>query len=142
MSDRHVPSALRRSVERRAAGRCEYCLTPRAFSASGFCVEHIRPRKQGGPTALENLALACAGCNGHKADKTHASDPATGRHTRLYHPRSDAWRRHFRWSSGGLTIEGITAVGRATIAALLLNRTPLVNLRRILALEGRHPPVA
>ena len=72
MSDRRVPSTLRRSVEKRAAGRCEYRLTPRAFSASGFCVEHIRPRKQGGPTALGNLALACAGCNGHHRDRQRA----------------------------------------------------------------------
>ena len=140
MSERRVPSSVRRGVEERARGRCEYCLTPRAFSASGFCLEHIRPLKENGPTVLENLALACAGCNGHKADKTQANDPATGRGCRLFHPRRDAWRRHFAWCSDGLALEGLTAVGRATIAALHLNRTPLLNLRRILALDGRHPP--
>jgi hypothetical protein len=35
---------------------------------------------------------------------------------------------------------GLTPIGRATIAALRLNRPPVVNLRRMLHTLGRHPP--
>ena len=35
---------------------------------------------------------------------------------------------------------GVTATGRATIEALRLNRSGVVNLRRILYLAGEHPP--
>jgi hypothetical protein len=39
-------------------------------------------------------------------------------------------------------ILGRTARGRATIAALLLNRPELVNLRRLLHRVGEHPAAA
>jgi hypothetical protein len=105
-----------------------------------FVCEHIQPRARGGGDTLEELAWSCAGCNGHKADKTRAVDPASGRLMPLFHPRRQNWARHFQWSGDGLLILGRTAVGRATIAALELNRAELVNLRQMLFLVGRHPP--
>jgi len=39
-----------------------------------------------------------------------------------------------------LTLLGLTPTGRATIAALRLNREGVINLRRALKLEGKHPP--
>jgi hypothetical protein len=38
-------------------------------------------------------------------------------------------------------MHGRTATGRATVLALHLNRLELVNLRRVLAVIGQHPPV-
>jgi hypothetical protein len=37
---------------------------------------------------------------------------------------------------------GLTAIGRATVETLHLNREELVNLRQILYAMGEHPPTA
>jgi 5-methylcytosine-specific restriction endonuclease McrA len=102
--------------------------------------EHIIPKSKGGATTLENLALACAWCNGYKGTQTSGRDPRTGRKVRLFHPRKDRWERHFRWSEDGIRIIGKTSIGRATVAALRLNREELVRLRQLLVAVGEHPP--
>jgi 5-methylcytosine-specific restriction endonuclease McrA len=80
-------SVLRRDVEERAKGRCEYCQSPAMYSTQTFSLEHIIPRSQGGNTSLDNLALARQGCTNHKYNKTKASDPATRQLVELFHPR-------------------------------------------------------
>ena len=40
-----------------------------------------------------------------------------------------------------MVIVGRTAIGRATVAALHLNRPKLLNLRRVLRAVGEQPPV-
>jgi len=40
-----------------------------------------------------------------------------------------------------MIIIGRTAIGRAAVAALSLNRPELLNLRRVLRMVGEHPPV-
>ena len=47
---------------------------------------------------MENLAVACQGCNSHKAIHIDAIDPVGGNIVPLYHPRRHAWRDHFEWS--------------------------------------------
>jgi hypothetical protein len=126
-------------VGKRARWRCEYCLSPAAFSTQPFEADHIIPVSKRGPTTLYNLALSC-GCKSYKADRTHAHDPRTHRRVRLFNPRRQRWTRHFAWGAGYLTILGRTATGRATIEALRLNRPELINLRRVLLLVGEHPP--
>jgi len=37
-------------------------------------------------------------------------------------------------------IIGLTPSGRATVEALDLNRSSLINLRRVLRASGEHPP--
>jgi hypothetical protein len=88
---------------------------------------------------MENLAFSC-GCNSYKGDRTCARDPQTGRVAALFHPRRQRWSRHFAWSEEFTLIIGRTAVGRATVDALRLNRPELVNLRRVLRAMGEHPP--
>ena len=44
------------------------------------------------------------------------------------------------WNENSFRIVGLTSVGRATIAALKLNRAELVNLRYALHAIGEHPP--
>jgi hypothetical protein len=47
---------------------------------------------------------------------------------------------HFTWSNDFTIVIGLSATGRATIAALQLNRPGLVNLRRALYTIKEHPP--
>lgn len=129
----------RRAVERRALGHCEYCQSPAKYSTQTFALEHIIPRSQGGDTSLENLALACQGCNNHKYNKTQSRDPVTHQLVALFHPRQHRWQEHFTWDSGFELILGLTATGRATVEALKLNRPELVNLRKVLYTAGEHP---
>lgn len=72
--------------------------------------------------------------------RLEAQDPATGITAPLYHPRHDQWSEHFAWSVDNITLVGTTAVGRATIAALKLNRPGVVELRSaLLQLAGTAP---
>lgn len=135
-----VPERLKREVARRARDRCEYCLTPIWYSSDPFVVEHIRPRSLGGATTLANLALACHGCNGHKYNKTQAIDPESKELVPLYNPREQAWREHFFWSDEKTLLLGKTPTGRATVDDLDLNRSGVVNLRRMLLISREHPP--
>ena len=124
----------------RAGFRCEYCRTPVGLTPSPYSAEHIVPRSLGGASTADNLALSCQGCNGHKAAKAVAPDPATGLMVRLFNPRRENWREHFDWTEDGIRVEGKTAVGRATVIALQLNRPGLQNLRRLMVFAQIHPP--
>lgn len=66
---------VRAMVAARAGNRCEYCQLPANYSLSSFHAEHVLPKATGGSDELENLAWACAGCNGHKSVATQARDP-------------------------------------------------------------------
>jgi len=105
-----------------------------------FSVEHVEPLRRGGATTLDNLALACQGCNNHKYTKTDGRDPVSGECVPLYHPRQQRWRDHFAWNDNFTLIIGLTPTGRATVETLRLNREGIVNLRRILYAMGEHPP--
>jgi hypothetical protein len=130
----------RRIIAERAGGYCEYCHSQARFAIQPFSVEHIVPRSQGGRTVLDNLALACQGCNNHKYTKTHGRDPIGGALAPLFHPRQMQWSDHFAWSSDFSLVIGLTPTGRATVNELQLNREGLVNLRRILYTMAEHPP--
>jgi hypothetical protein len=131
----------RRFVAERARFRCEYCLTPAGLAPSPYSAEHILPRSKGGAAAPENLALSCQGCNGHKASRTTARDPATAKTVPLFHPRRQRWDEHFEWTADGTRVAGKSPTGRATVMALQLNRPGLQNLRRLMVLANLHPPV-
>lgn len=137
---RYIPAKLRDFVAKRADFICEYCLSQESFSAESFAVEHIYPRKSGGKTVKANLAYSCLGCNSHKAAKTEAIDPVSETLVRLFNPRLQSWNEHFVWNEDFTEIIGLTPVGRATIAALKLNRKGVKNLRWALFSVGKHPP--
>ncbi|MFO0589099.1 MAG: HNH endonuclease signature motif containing protein [Polyangiaceae bacterium] len=139
-SEPRIPAALKKLVEERARGLCEYCRSPASISSQPFCAEHIVPKARAGDSTAENLALACQGCNNHKYNKVDARDPASGDLVPLYHPRRDRWEEHFCWSLEFTVILGVSPIGRATVAALNLNRPALINLRRVLYLAKEHPP--
>lgn len=140
MSRKRPTTRQRQTVSTRAKGLCEYCFAPKMYSNAPFVVEHIHPVAHGGLTELDNLAYACIGCNGHKSDKLDAPDPHTGASVPLFHPRRQHWHEHFAWNDDETLILGLTPTGRATIAALELNRTELLNLRAVLVWRGKHPP--
>lgn len=135
-----LPITVKREVTQRAKDCCEYCLSQLDFSPTGFSIDHIVPKARGGDDSLDNLALACQGCNNYKHTATTATDPVSGQVTDLFHPRRDMWTQHFAWSDDKTMIIGITSVGRATVSRLRLNRVALVNLRRLLLEKGKHPP--
>ena len=140
MSDTRVTALQRRQVEARANARCEYCCSPSLFSSSSYHIEHIIPRVKNGSTTLDNLAFSCSGCNSSKHTQVEREDPLTGKIVRLFHPRQDDWLKHFMWNTDLLRLVGLTSIGRATIAALKLNRVELTNLRYALHAVGEHSP--
>ena len=125
---------------RRAQGYCEYCRSPMRYSPDPFAVEHIVPRVAGGGNGPSNLALSCQGCNNLKFVSIEAVDPVTGVMVPLFHPRQQRWSQHFLWSQDTTVVVGRTPIGRATVERLRLNREGVVNLRRVLATIGQHPP--
>lgn len=137
----YISAGDRRLVMERAQGRCEYCQCFVRYANDPFVVEHIVPLVRGGTSSIDNLAFACAGCNGHKYNKVIALDPVDDKEVALFHPRQQRWTEHFGWSTDYLTIIGLTPTGRATIEALQLNRPGVVNLRELLYLARKHPPV-
>ena len=123
----------------RAKACCEYCRTPLPFTPDPVVIDHIQPVSQGGSDLLENLAVSCWGCNGHKSAGTRAFDAQEARLVPLFNPRSQAWSEHFRWSDDGVHVLGVSAIGRASVSKLNLNRQGLLNLRAVLRLAGKHP---
>lgn len=140
MKRKRPTAQQKRDVFGRANHLCEYCLIPDAYVPQTLSIEHIVPIVRGGTTTLDNLALSCAGCNGHKYDKVAGTDPITGIQCPLYNPRIHDWDAHFSWSDDMLHLLGASEIGRATIATLKLNRQRVVNLRRLLMLAELHPP--
>ena len=140
MNRKRPTAGDRELVATRAKGRCEYCQSPAKFATQSFAIEHILPTSRGGKTVMDNLALACPGCNGHKYDKTEAPDPVDGGLVTLFNPRQQQWLDHFKWSEDFSHVVGLTPTGRATVSVLNMNRPGIVNIRLALFAIGSHPP--
>ncbi len=136
MSD--IPKALRESVLKRADGRCEYCQIPSRGQIAWFPIDQVVPRNAGGETTLENLALACPRCNGHKWAFETGVDPETESESSLFNPRTDSWGDHFSWEldAGLPTIIGKTPIGRATVVRLKMNAPEVLEIRQLLMSLG------
>jgi len=135
-----VSRALANEVRERARHRCEYCRTSEWLSGQRHDIDHIFPRSLGGQSTSENLCLACATCNGFKADRSHAPDPESGEPTPLFNPRSQRWSEHFAWDEEGVRVVGRTPCGRATVSALKMNLPLILSARAIWVGARRHPP--
>lgn len=140
MARKYVAARDREFIAERARDRCEYCQSPAEFATQTFSIEHIIPVSCGGETELDNLALACPGCNGHKYNKTQAPDSVDGKLVLLYNPRKQKWQDHFKWNDDFTHVIGLTPTGRATISTLRMNRLGVVNIRSALFAIGAHPP--
>jgi hypothetical protein len=140
MTRTYIPRAIRERVWAQAKGRCGYCLSREIVTGLPLEIEHIIPQARGGTTNEDNLWLACGQCNNRKGKRLFGIDPVTGARVRLFDPRRQVWSDHFAWTAGGILIEGMTATGRATVFALHLNRSLLVDARRAWVAAGWHPP--
>lgn len=121
--------ALRAQVTQRAGGRCEYCRYPQIISGDVLHLEHIVPKDSGGLTDLDNLALSCSHCNRRKWTKIDGIDIQSGKRTRLFHPRIDAWAEHFQLDRETGQIYGLTDIGRVTVEELGMNESLVVTTR-------------
>ena len=135
MSD--ISGSLRARVVARAGQRCEYCRLSQIGQVATFHIDHVVPRAAGGLTVMDNLALACVSCSLRKWAKQTAIDLETGQEEALFGPRTQVWSEHFRWN--GEHLEPLSPTGRATIAALAMNRPLMVAIRAEEAARGRSP---
>ena len=135
-----ITATLRRAVERRAEFVCEYCLIHADDVYVGCQEDHVVSEKHGGPTTLENLALACSFCNRQKGSDIGSIDKATGKFIRLFNPRADAWSEHFRLV--GVRIAWKTPMGEATVRLLKLNSPKRIEEREVLKQRGKYPSPA
>ncbi len=140
MAKSYISPTNKQFIFERANGYCEYCKCPANFTTELFSIEHIVPRAKEGLNDLDNLALACIGCNIFKSAKIEFIDPVSQQVSLLFNPRTMIWDTHFIWDETLTMLIGKTAIGRATIEALKMNRQQLRNLRRALIAIGEHPP--
>ena len=122
-----MDATTRDLVRQRAGDRCEYCRLHQEQSGLRHHIEHITARQHGGSDHADNLALACHRCNLHKGTNLTGIDPQTAQVTPIFHPRRDQWSDHFTFE--GARIDGISAVGRATVQVLNMNDARRLELR-------------
>lgn len=140
MSRPYISVQLASDVLADAGHRCGYCRTDERLTGSLLSIEHIFPVSAGGTTERANLWRSCRECNERKGTQVQAVDPESHQRVALFNPRTQFWAEHFRWSDDGLYIVGLTAIGRATIVALDLNRPHQVVARQRWIIVGWHPP--
>ncbi|MCG5056772.1 MAG: HNH endonuclease [Limnoraphis sp. WC205] len=133
-----IPADLRRLVIQRSKNRCEYCTISQIGQVATFHIDHVIPVVAGGKTTVENLALACVSCSLRKGARQQLKDSETGEVVYIFNPRQQRWNTHFAWN--GVKVIGLTAIGRATVQALDLNRSTMLAIRAEEELLGRHPP--
>ncbi len=97
-------------------------------------IDHVIAEKHGGPTAADNLALACMICNSWKGSDLASIDEQTGSIEPIFHQRRDRWTDHFQLVSG--RIEPRTPKGRATARLLHFNDPDRVQERELLVATG------
>jgi hypothetical protein len=136
MSD--ITASLHDEVLLRAGNRCEYCRLSQLGQEAAFHIDHVRPRAAGGPTIIDNLALACVSCSLRKWANQTATDPESGEEVPLFNPRTQVWAEHFRWKDE--IVVPLTSTGRATAEALAMNRPVIIAIRQEETVRGRHPP--
>lgn len=136
----YLAEDLRARIEEVDGRACRYCLVSELITGMPLTYDHIQPRSKGGETSFENVCRACRPCNEFKSDASHAPDPLTGEPTPLFNPRTETWAQHFKWSADGTRIEGVSAVGRATVVALRMNRPAIATARGRWTEAGWHPP--
>jgi hypothetical protein len=132
-----VSPAQRREVASRAGFRCEYCLMPEVELLAGCEVDHIISRKHHGVTSSANLALSCERCNRAKGTDVGSVVGPEQKFIRLFNPRIDNWREHFRLNQA--VIEPRTEIGEVTVRLLRFNAPDRVLQRRALQQIGAYP---
>jgi hypothetical protein len=140
MSVTYVSAELRRLVESRSEGLCEYCLIAEEDTFYGCQVDHIIGEKHGGPTSGDNLCCACVYCNQAKGSDIGSIHWESGAFVRFFNPRTDRWSDHFVLM--GSQIEGLTPIGAVTARILDFNTGERLLERSVLREMGRYPNAA
>ena len=129
--------ALRAFVRERAGRRCEYCrLHEGDDDFIAFHVEHVVAKQHGGTDDPETLCFACSQCNWAKGP--NLAGLLGGKLYPLFNPRTQNWKRHFRWEQ--TTLVGKTKTGFVTVQVLNINDPSRIMLRENLLFEGRFSP--
>lgn len=136
----YISSRLQQQIRQRFAHCCAYCRTAERLTVTTFEFEHIVPVSAGGATSFDNLCLSCPSCNRYKATRQTALDPQTNAQVALFHPQRQNWIEHFGWSEDATEVVGHTPIGRATVAALRINRPQLIRVRQLWVKLDEHPP--
>ena len=136
----YISVELQRRVRERFANICAYCRTAEDLTATTFEFEHIVPLSAGGATAFENLCLSCPMCNRYKSDRVLAPDAVAQTEVPWFHPHQHRWADHFSWNDEFTEVVGLTPVGRASVAALKMNRPQMIRVRRMWVAMNEHPP--
>jgi hypothetical protein len=129
-----MDATTRDLVRQRAGDRCEYCRLHQEHSGLRHHIEHITAKQHGGSDDADNLALACHRCNLHKGTNLTGIDPQTRQMAPIFHPRRDRWSDHFTFE--GARINGVSAVGRATVQVLNMNDARRLELRTEILKRG------
>lgn len=64
---------IRNAVWKKTGGKCYYCgiqTKPFGTDKDSFCIDHMKPRTDGGGDEIENLFPCCSGCNTSKSNKS------------------------------------------------------------------------
>ncbi len=136
MSDLLSP-ALRDFVRLRAGRVCEYCRLHEEDCRLSHEPDHVIARKHRGETTLDNLAWTCFACNRHKGTDIASIDRKTGKIVRLFNPRQDTWKMHFRLLAGRIVPR--TPQGRVTEFLLHFNHPMRIRIRLDLIRARRYP---
>ncbi len=136
----YIPVGLQQQIRAHFSNCCAYCHTVETLTVAIFEYEHITPRSADGQTVFENLCLACPTCNRYKASRQNAIDPITQESVPLFHPHHQQWIEHFAWNEDRTELVGFSAIGRATIVALKMNRPQIIRVRKMWVKLGKHPP--
>jgi hypothetical protein len=123
-----VSAETRTAVRTAFGGRCGYCGVFETSVGGELEMDHFHPSAAGGSDEIENLVYACTACNRFKGDYAPAGDAPES--LRLLHPRRDNVREHIEETAPGRLV-GITPRGWFHIQRLHLNRTQLVEMRRL-----------
>jgi hypothetical protein len=137
MSKTYISAELRKRVRERARNLCEYCLLHEDDTHFGCQVDHIISEKHGGQTEADNLAYACTFCNQYKGSDIASIVQETKALVRLFNPRLEKWREHFRLEQNHILSR--TDIGKVTVALLRLNDKDRVFERQELHAIGRYP---
>ncbi|MBE9215641.1 HNH endonuclease [Plectonema cf. radiosum LEGE 06105] len=132
----YISETLKNQITNNDKKRCCYCLTTEVNSGIPMTYDHIKPLSKGGKTNFENVCLACRSCNEFKSNSTEAVDPLRGEIAPIFNPRIQIWLDHFTWSPDSTKVEGLTAIGRATIVTLRMNNPVIIVARRRWTLSG------
>ena len=58
-------------------------------------------------------------------------DPISGQQAKLYNPREQEWRDHFKWDIANFILVGLTPVGRVTVQCLDINNSLSIDSRKL-----------